>query len=49
MTVARRAVEIGELAGDTVTVVVGLSGGETIATSAAQNLREGMEVREIQN
>jgi RND family efflux transporter MFP subunit len=47
MTVSRRQVEIGELAGDEVRIVGGLTGGETIAVSAAQNLRDGMSVREI--
>ena len=48
MTVSRRPVELGELAGAEAEVVEGLTAGEVIAVSAAQNLRDGMEVREIQ-
>ncbi len=47
MTVSPRPVELGELAGDQVRVVSGLSRGETIAVSSTQNLRDGMAVREI--
>ena len=48
MTVAPRDVEVGELMGDNALVTEGLSGSDTIAVSAVQNLRDGMEVREIQ-
>ena len=48
MTVSRRAVEIGSLSGSEAQVVGGLNIGDVIAVSAAQNLRDGMEVREIQ-
>ena len=47
MTVSRRSVTIGELSGDQVEILDGLQGTETVAISAAQNLRDGMVVREI--
>ncbi len=47
MTVSPRSVTIGELSGDEVEIVDGLQGTETVAISAAQNLRDGMAVREI--
>ena len=48
MTVSRRSVRLGDLVGAEAQVVEGLSSGDVIAVSAAQNLRDGMEVREIQ-
>lgn len=48
MTVSRRSVRLGDLSGAEAQVVDGLSSGDVIAVSAAQNLRDGMEVREIQ-
>ncbi len=48
MTVSSRPVEVGEMFGSEVRIASGLTTGETIAVSAVQNLREGMEVREIQ-
>ncbi|MEE8131129.1 MAG: efflux RND transporter periplasmic adaptor subunit [Vicinamibacterales bacterium] len=47
MTVSPRSVTIGELSGDEVEIVDGLQGTETVVISAAQNLRDGMAVREI--
>ena len=47
MTVSRRAVTVGELSGDQIEIVDGLAGTETVAISAAQNLRDGMAVSEI--
>ena len=47
MTVSPRSVTIGELSGDEIEIVDGLQGTETVAISAAQNLRDGMAVREI--
>ena len=48
MTVSRRSVQLGELTGAEAEIVEGLNAGDVIAVSAAQNLRDGMEVREIQ-
>jgi RND family efflux transporter MFP subunit len=48
MTVSRREIQVASLSGSEVQVVGGLRSGETVAVSAAQNLTEGMQVREIQ-
>ena len=48
MTVSRRPVGVGEMSGSEMRIVDGLTGGETLAVSAVQNLQDGMEVREIQ-
>jgi multidrug efflux system membrane fusion protein len=45
MTVSPRPVQLGPLTGDDVVVREGLEGGETIATSGVQQLRDGMAVR----
>jgi RND family efflux transporter MFP subunit len=43
--VKRRQVELGEMSGDEIQVISGLSEGEVIAVSGVHNLREGMPVR----
>lgn len=48
MTVSRRAVTTGELTGsDQISIVSGLEAGEMIAVSAVSRLREGMEIRSL--
>lgn len=46
--VQKRPVEMGSLSGGNVEILSGLSIGDTIATSAANSLREGMKVRAAQ-
>jgi len=45
MTVTRRPVETGELSGDNIMILSGLSPGETIAVSGTKHMSDGMEVR----
>ena len=45
MTVARRVVEVGEGVGETLSVLDGLEGGETIVAAGVSFLHEGMRVR----
>ena len=45
MRVRRTQVTLGELSGSTVQIRSGLNGGELIAISGVQQLREGMQVR----
>jgi len=45
MQVSRLAVELGSLAGDSVTVTNGLANGDWVAVSGVHQLREGMRVR----
>jgi len=47
MTVSRATVQLGDLTGDRVRVIGGLSQGDRIATSGVHNLREGMQVSEL--
>lgn len=47
MSVTRRKVEVGDTLGDQVTIVSGLSAGETIAGAGAPYLTEGMMVSEF--
>lgn len=49
MTVARRSVEVGDSLGERVTIVSGLSSGETIAGAGAPYLTEGMKVSEFKS
>lgn len=44
--VERRAVKVGEARGEEVTVVAGLSGGERVVVEGADDLTEGVKVRE---
>ncbi len=44
--VERRAVKVGEARGDEVTVVAGLDGGERVVVEGADDLTEGVKVRE---
>ncbi len=48
LRVAKAAVQLGEVSGDTVEVRAGLRSGQTIATSGAQLLRDGMTVRRFE-
>jgi len=48
MKVRRTPIALGELSGDLVQVMVGLEGGEQIATSGVHHLREGMQVRRFE-
>ena len=47
MTASRVVVEVGELTGSDIRIVSGLQQGDRIATSGVHNLREGMEVSEL--
>lgn len=47
LAVSRRSVELGRMIGDSVQVRSGLEGGEWIAISGVQHLREGMVVRRL--
>jgi multidrug efflux system membrane fusion protein len=48
-TVGRRSVETGDLTGtDSVEIAAGLSAGEVIAISAASRLRDGMEIKPVE-
>ncbi|MDX1697145.1 MAG: efflux RND transporter periplasmic adaptor subunit [Thiohalobacterales bacterium] len=49
MRVSRVPVELGPMAGDEVRVLGGLNGGDTIATAGVHQLREGMQVRPLDN
>lgn len=49
MQVERRAVQTGELTGSRIEVRAGLSAGDQIAVSGVQKLREGMQVRRLEN
>ena len=49
MTVHKRPVELGELAETGVHVDSGLENGEQIAVSGVRNLREGMQVRRLED
>ena len=44
MTVARRAVRVGEMQGERIQVVDGLAGGEEIVAVGASHMAEGMRV-----
>ncbi|MCP5060033.1 MAG: efflux RND transporter periplasmic adaptor subunit [bacterium] len=44
MTVSRRAISVGELAGDRVSVTSGLAPGDWVAVSGVHHLREGMQI-----
>jgi len=48
MTVRPVSVEVGEVTGDQVRVVRGLTGSETIAVSGVHQLREGTQVRRLE-
>lgn len=48
MRVSKAPVQLGEASGDRVEVLAGLSAGQTIATSGAQLLRDGMTVRRFE-
>ncbi|RLA28281.1 MAG: hypothetical protein DRQ63_03925, partial [Gammaproteobacteria bacterium] len=47
MTVSRANVTLGQLSGAEVEIFEGLESGDRIAVSGVQNLREGMQVREL--
>ena len=47
MTVSRATVTLGQLSGAEVEILAGLGSGDRIAVSGVQNLREGMQVREL--
>jgi len=47
MTVSRSIIQLGDLTGDHVRVLSGLQQGDRIATSGVHNLREGMQVSEL--
>jgi RND family efflux transporter MFP subunit len=47
MKASRRAVSLGELSGDSVTVTGGLAAGDRVAVSGVNSLTEGMLVREM--
>ncbi len=47
MTVSQKNVELGDIDADVVQVKGGLEGGQTIAVSGVQKLREGMKVTEF--
>jgi RND family efflux transporter MFP subunit len=47
MTVSRAHVTLGQLSGAEVEILEGLESGDRIAVSGVQNLREGMQVREL--
>lgn len=47
MTVSRANVTLGQLSGAEVEILEGLESGDRIAVSGVQNLREGMQVREL--
>lgn len=49
MQVSRVAVELGLLAGDSVTVTNGLANGDWVAVSGVHQLREGMRVRRYES
>jgi len=48
MTVSRRVVTVGQMAGEDIRVESGLEAGEQIAVSGVKQLQEGMEVRRYQ-
>jgi RND family efflux transporter MFP subunit len=47
MTVSRANVTLGQLSGAEVGILEGLKSGDRIAVSGVQNLRDGMQVREL--
>ena len=47
MRVSRVAVELGPMAGEEVRVLSGLADGDRIAISGVHHLREGMQVRPL--
>ena len=47
--VSKAVVSIGDMSGASIRVLSGLEGGDRIATAGASHLREGMEVRPLQN
>ena len=47
-TVSKADVTIGDMAGDSIRVLGGLQGGDRIAIAGAAHLREGMQVRPLQ-
>ncbi len=47
MTVSRANITLGQLSGAEVEVIKGLESGDRIAVSGIQNLREGMQIREL--
>lgn len=49
MTASRRQVRAGMMSGDEVQILSGLQGGDTIAISGARSLRQGMQVRRIED
>jgi RND family efflux transporter MFP subunit len=49
MRVSKRAVELGELSGDNLNIVSGLSGGDRIVASGVNSVTENMLVRDIEN
>ena len=48
MTVSKVPVELGDVSGDSVTIVSGLSEGDQVAVSGVMALREGMKVRKYE-
>jgi RND family efflux transporter MFP subunit len=48
MRVSERSVELGSIRGDDIGILKGLQGGERIAVSGVHQLRDGMQVRELQ-
>jgi RND family efflux transporter MFP subunit len=48
-TVSRRSVSCGEIMGDSIVITEGLSAGERIAVTAANLLREGMQVEPMKD
>jgi len=49
MTVQRRPVKLGTLAGDEVEILEGLKAGDLVALSGVSQLREGVQVRRYEN
>ena len=48
-TVMKREVEVGQLTGTEITILAGLSTGETIALTGIAQLREGLKVKPLEN
>ncbi len=49
MTVRKKPVGVGEISGSEILVTEGLGEGDEIAVSGVRNLREGMQVRRLEN
>jgi membrane fusion protein (multidrug efflux system) len=49
MQVSRRKVEVADMTGSEIRVLSGLQPGDRVAVSGVNNLREGLQVRELGN